>query len=147
MRIVVCASMTLSKRLVEIERELKSRGHAVILPKHTHDYAILPDEGDMHRESARNKIDEDLIRGYFAKIDQNDCILVVNETRRGIENYIGGNSFLEMGFAHVLHKPIYILHPIPDMGYTDEIVAMRPTVINGDMERISPSIWREYHRR
>jgi hypothetical protein len=136
MNIVVCASMTLSKRLLEIERELTERGHAVVLPEHTHDYASLPEESDIHLESAHNKIKEDLIRGYFAKIAKGDCILVVNETRRGIENYIGGNSFLEMGFAHVLEKQIYLLNPIPDMPYTDEIVAMRPIVIHGDLETI-----------
>ena len=136
MKVVVCASMTLSKRLVEIENELLAKGHTVVLPEHTHHYATLPAEDDMHRESSQNKIDEDLIRGYFHKIKDSDCVLVVNETRRGIENYIGGNSFLEMGFAHVLNKPIYLFNPIPDMGYTDEIVAMRPVIIEGDLSLI-----------
>lgn len=136
MKIIVCASMTLSKRLLEIEQELTGRGHTIVLPEHTHDYAILPDEEDMHRESAHNKIKEDLIRGYFTKIADGDCILVVNEKRHGIVNYIGGNSFLEMGFAHVLNKPIYLLNPVPVMPYSDEIVAMQPIVINGDFENI-----------
>jgi len=42
-----------------------------------------------------------------------------------------------MGFAYVLEKGIYLLNPIPDIGYRDEIVAMQPTVINGDLDLIN----------
>lgn len=51
-------------------------------------------------------------------------------------NYVGGNTFLEMGFAHVLGKPIFMQFPIPDMGYRDEMEAMNPRVINGDLAAI-----------
>jgi predicted RNA-binding protein with PUA domain len=62
--------------------------------------------------------------------------LVVNEDLNNVEGYIGGNTFLEMGFAHVLNKKIFLLNPIPEMGYEDEIVAMKPVVLNNDLEKI-----------
>jgi predicted RNA-binding protein with PUA domain len=62
--------------------------------------------------------------------------LVVNEDLNGIKGYIGGNSFLEMGFAHVLNKKIFLLNPISEMGYEDEIVAMKPVILNGDLDKI-----------
>ena len=62
--------------------------------------------------------------------------MVVNVNKKGILNYIGGNSFLEMGFAHILNKPIFILNEIPEMIYTDEILAMQPVVLNGDLLKI-----------
>ena len=55
-----------------------------------------------------------------------------------IENYIGGNSFLEMGMAYYLGKPIYLLNPIPEMPYISEIEAMEPTVLSGDLAANSP---------
>jgi len=41
-----------------------------------------------------------------------------------------------MGFAHVLHKKIFLLNDIPDLSYTDEISAMRPICLNGKLEDI-----------
>jgi len=67
-----------------------------------------------------------------------DALLVANFDKHGIKNYIGGNAFLEMGFAHVLNQKIYLLNPIPRMPYYEtEIVAMRPMVINGDLSKIA----------
>ena len=112
-------------------------GHEVVLPEHTREYALMDTLDKVVTESARNKINEDLIRGYYRKIEENDAILIANFTKNGIEGYIGGNAFLEMGFAYVLEKGIYLLNPIPDIGYRDEIVAMQPTVINGDLDLIN----------
>lgn len=66
------------------------------------------------RIKTENKIENDLIRDYFEKIKNADAILVVNVDKEGISNYIGGNSFLEMGFAHILNKPIFILDLLPN---------------------------------
>lgn len=136
MRVVVCGSMTESRLMLDLERRLREAGHGVDLPEFTGSYASLEDTSQMHVESARNKMEHDLIRRYFYKIRDGDAILVANVKRHGIENYIGGNSFLEMGFAHVLSKPIYLLNPIPQMLYSDEIVAMRPIIVNGDLSLI-----------
>lgn len=136
MKITICGSMTCSKEMLEIEKELLKLRHTVILPPHTKDYVGLNSFKEMHGESAHNKIKEDLIRDYYNKIKDSDAILVVNEKRNEIDGYIGGNSFLEMGFAHVLNKRIFLLKNIPNISYKDEIEAMRPMVINGDLSKI-----------
>ena len=41
-----------------------------------------------------------------------------------------------MGFANVLGKKIYLLNDVPDMIYTDEILAMQPKIINNDLTKI-----------
>lgn len=128
--------MSASKEMVDIEKKLTALGHSVVLPEFTYDYAKMDTIDKMHTESARNKVQYDLIRGYFDKIKEGDAIVVVNMERKGIKGYVGGNSFLEMGFAHILNKPIYLLHQIPDMGYRDEIEAMNPILLNGDVSKI-----------
>ncbi|MEK7094820.1 MAG: hypothetical protein AAB886_01805, partial [Patescibacteria group bacterium] len=66
-----------------------------------------------------------------------DAVLALNLDRKGIPNYIGGNTFLELGFAHVLDKKIYLFNPVPDIHFYDtEIIAMRPVILNGDLARI-----------
>ena len=136
MKIVICGSMTASKEMVAAEKKLIEMGHEVVLPEFTNHYAGMDTLNKMHTESARNKVKYDLIRGYFSIIKNGDAILVINIDRKSIKGYIGGNSFLEMGFAYVLNKPIYLLHQIPDVGYQDELEAMNPIIINGDYTKI-----------
>lgn len=129
--------MTAAKEMLEAEKELLAIGHEVILPKFTKNYAELENDEARRNESYKNKLNHDLIRGYFDEIRDSDAVLVLNLERKGVKGYIGGNSFLEMGFAHILDKKIFLMHDIPDMGYRDEIIAMAPTVIHNDYKRIS----------
>jgi hypothetical protein len=63
--------------------------------------------------------------------------LVLNFDKNGIKNYIGANTFLEIWFAHVHHKKIFLLNDFPDQPYIhDEIHAMEPIVINNDLTLI-----------
>lgn len=137
MKIVICGSMTASREMAEAEKTLKELGHEIVLPEFTHEYASLDTIDKMHTESARHKVEYDLIRGYFEKIKSSDAVLIVNVEKKGVKGYIGGNSFLEMGFAFVLNKPIYLLHEIPNISYRDEIEAMSPIILNRDFSKIS----------
>lgn len=129
--------MSASKEMVEVEKQLLTLGHEVVLPEFTHDYAAMATIDRAHTESIRNKVQHDLIRAHFNKIQAGEAILVVNIERNNVIGYIGGNSFLEIGFAFVLNKPIYLLYPIPECSYRDEIEAMRPIILAGDITKIS----------
>jgi uncharacterized membrane protein (UPF0127 family) len=48
---------------------------------------------------------------------KSDAVLVLNYDRKGIKNYIGGNTLMEIGFAHVLNKKIYLMNPIPEIEF------------------------------
>jgi hypothetical protein len=136
MKIVICGSMTASRRMLELQKQLIIKGHKVILPESVDKYVKSENIEKLHSESTKIKIQFDLIRGYYRKIQKSNAILVVNVDRKGIKNYIGGNSFLEIGFAHVLGKKIFLLNSIPQMSYNDEIKAMKPTVLNGNLSSI-----------
>jgi hypothetical protein len=140
MKIVVCGSMTASKEMIEAKEKLEDVGHQVVLPEFTHDYAKLDSLKDMHLESAQNKVQHDLIKKYYYKIQDGDAVLVINVERKGVIGYIGGNTLLEMGFALILDKPIYLMYEIPEMGYKDEILAMQPILLNGDLNSIKEKI-------
>jgi hypothetical protein len=129
--------MSASKEMVEVEKQLLTLGHEVVLPEFTHDYAAMATIDRAHTESIRNKVQHDLIRAHFNKIQAGEAILVVNIERNNVIGYIGGNSFLEIGFAFVLNKPIYLLYPIPECSYRDEIEAMRPIILAGDITKIN----------
>ena len=133
MIITICASMTLADRIREVQRELQDLGHTVFVPVEVDafDYG-----GATTEERAALKREHDLIREHWRKIEKSDAILVLNEDVKGVRHYIGGNSFLEMGFAHVRDLPIYLMHHVPEMPYASEMDAMDPIVINGDLTLI-----------
>lgn len=143
MKIVICASIEFTYEIEEISEKLKSVGHDVETPLTSQ--RILSGELTMEEfmkekesngDEAFRKISDDVIRRYYEIIKNSDAVLVVNYDKKGIENYIGGNTFLEMGFAHVLNKKIYLLNPIPEMGYRDEIVAMQPIILDENLDKI-----------
>ena len=145
MNIVICTSIDFSDRVKEVADFLIKKGHKVDLPFYTkkiiagevslEDYLKVKDaKGDI---SFREKAGEDLIKRYFRLIEKTDVILVLNHSKKGIKNYIGGNTFLEMGFAYVLNKKIFLLNPIPDISYRDEIEAMRPIILKGNLRKIT----------
>ncbi len=146
MKIVICGSILFTEDIRKISAELKSAGHQTEIPLTSQKIIsgeLTMDEFKKEKESngdsSFRKIQDDVIKRYYDLIADSDCVLVINIEKNGIPGYIGGNTFLEMGFAHVLNKPIYLLNQIPDMGYRDEIVAMRPIVINNDLNKINSS--------
>lgn len=78
-----------------------------------------------------------MIRKHYEKIKNADAILVVNFEKKGIKNYVGGNSFLEMGFAYILKRKIFLLNDIPKLKfYREEIMAVEPIILHGDLSKI-----------
>ena len=143
MKITICASINFTPKIKEIAEKLSELGHEVEIPKYSQKIingeitlekfaAIKQKQGDM----VFRKSGEDLIKRYYIIIKNSDSILVINMDKNGIENYIGANTFLEMGFAYILNKKIFLLNNIPDMHCKDEILAMSPIIINGDLEKI-----------
>ena len=133
MKVTLCGSVHFAKEMQETKRVLAAMGHEVLLPDELQGEGIpILDEHD----AVRRKIEFDLIRRHWGKIQQSDAILVLNYDKGDVRNYIGGNSFLEMGFAHVLRKKVYVLHDIPDVPYRVEILAMSPVVLHGDLRRL-----------
>ena len=133
MKIGILGSMQYTEKMLEIRDQLKELGHdAFVTDLHK------PFIGKSDKEKERIKIDQknnkDAIREMWRLMQDAEAVLVLNLDKHGIKNYIGGNTFLEIGFAHVLNQKIFLYNPIPDMPYyKTEIEAMKPVVINGDL--------------
>ncbi len=136
MKIIICGSISAAKEMILVEKELINRGFIVTIPKMPNDLDILERSKVNISERVVDKIKFDLIRSYYEKIKQSDIVLIVNPEKNGIKGYIGGNTLIEMAFAHVLDKKLYCLYEIPNMTYSSEILAMQPIVLNGNLENI-----------
>lgn len=143
MKITILGSSAFRKEKVELFDRLKKLGHEPIIHPH---YIESVKEGRtdiMDRiakgEHAQLKIENDYIMWYYNAIVSSDAVLAVNLEKNSQKNYIGGNVFLEIGFAYVNGKKIFLYNDYPakdECRYLDEIEAMQPIVINGDLEKI-----------
>lgn len=129
--------MQFHREMASAQKALEGAGHTVLVPKDL--YALDHNEAYMDSDKDRisAKIEHDFIREHFKKIETSDAILVLNYDKKGIPGYIGGNTFLEMGYAFGLDKRIYLLHPVPDMDYRVEMHAMQPVILGGDLTKLS----------
>lgn len=142
MTITICSSLSFIDRILAVAEELRARGHTALIPYSAEmvaDGSLTQTAINSEKEtgtSFERTIRNDAIRGHHAKIMRSDAILVLNEEKNGIAGYIGGSVFLEMGFAHVAHKRMFLLYPIPNMAYSDEMRAMGPIILHGDLREI-----------
>ncbi len=137
MRVAICASMVFSEQMLAVKAQLEEMGHEAIVSSFVDAY-VGKTVAEKEKITVFHKNERDAIREFWEEIKASDAILVLNYDRRGIENYVGGNTLMEIGFAHVLKKKIFLLNPIPEISfYKSEIEACKPVVLDGDLRKIA----------
>lgn len=140
--IAICSSAYFYRHVVELEQKLQVLGYEVIIPKNARQ---MKESGDYDVSHYKTWFDDaadydkkaDFMRSHFAEEEKSDAILVVNDTKNGIEHYIGGNVLIEMAIAFYLNKKIFVLHDLPeDSTYIEEIKGMQPILLNGQLEKL-----------
>lgn len=138
MKITICGSISFMDNMEELAAILESQGfNEIYRPIGVGGHEKEFKDNMTMQEDGQRKIDLDLINMHWHKILKSDCILVANYEKKNIPGYVGGNTFLEMGFAFVTGKPIFMLNPIPDMGYSSEMQGMQPMIIDNDLSKIA----------
>ncbi len=137
MKIGVIASMQFTDKMLEVCEKLKELGHEGFVTD-LHKAMIGKNSNEIEKIKIDQKNNKDAIREFWNAMQGADAVLVLNYDKNGIKNYIGGNTFLEIGFAHILNQKIFLLNPIPEIPYyKSEIEAMKPIILNGDLNKIS----------
>jgi nucleoside 2-deoxyribosyltransferase len=127
MKIAISGNVYMLPDIMEVQEQLEARKHKVIP---TFEYLDELEEQN-EKKKEKNRL------SFFDKLKKSDALLVVNNTlKNGRKNYISGSSFLEMGFAHALGKKLFLLQGVPDVSYKDEILAMKPIILNGNVNNI-----------
>lgn len=96
--IVLCGSMKVKEKILEVASKLESMEYNVLLPVE----CMQGVEKIIASRAHLNRIID----------ESNEIILIVNETKNGIENYIGPNSFAEISFGFYYNKRVYLLNDI-----------------------------------
>ena len=142
MKITICRSIKFADKIVDLYKQLESLGHEPQI--HQDMFGIARGTAKELIEAKNNgehyqvKIKYNFIKAWHDLIVSGDAILVCNFDKNGVKNYIGGNTLMEMGFAHVNNKKIFLLNSLPkELSYIDEIKAMVDVILNGDLTKIN----------
>ena len=136
MRIGIIGSMQLTEKMLEIRDKLSAQGHDAYVTSLAAPFIGRTDE-EKEQIKLHQKTHNDAIREFWRLMQGGDAVLVLNLEKGGIPNYIGGNTFLEIGFAHVLNQKIFVYNPLPENKfYKTEIEVMNPIIIYGDLSQI-----------
>lgn len=138
MKITICGSLQFIKEMNNVKSLLEKRGHTILLPlsaetNQSKDYWNKLKSSDI-REFARQKGKR--MKGHFGKIKSSDAILVLNYDKNGKRNYIGANTLTEMAVAFEHGKKIFVLNPLPEDWHYEEMVAMSPICLDGNLDKL-----------
>lgn len=119
--IILCGSMKVKDKILEIAKTLEKDGYNVLIPRECFE--------DLDKATAS--------RIHFDKIcdSNNEIVLVVNATKNGIDNYIGPNSFAEIAFGFYFNKRVYLLNDIYEP-YKDELEGWKVIPLKGNLDLI-----------
>lgn len=139
MKVTICASIRFIKEIRKARRILEKQGHEALIPLSAERKEDKQFWNRLRRSSLKDftLLKGKIMRMHFDKIRLADAILVLNYDKDGGQNYIGPNTFLEVGMAFDSRKKIFILNPLmeEDPNY-EELVSMSPIILNGDFSKI-----------
>ncbi len=131
MKITICGSMYHIDAMVRAEATLSQLGYEIATPNRSenHDHTTRADKERVARKGF-------LIKDHFDKITSSEAVLIFNEEKNGVPGYIGGNTLMEMAFAYAQGIEIFMWRSAPDLSYKDEVMAMEPIILDGDITAI-----------
>jgi len=135
MRIFIICSKKFYDRIPEIQRGLEENGHVITLPN-TYDDPATEERYKNLGSAEHSGWKAGMIKQSADTITNNDAVVVLNFEKNGVQNYIGGATFLEMYDAFRLGKKIFLYNNIPNGILTDEIIGFNPIVVNGNLEKV-----------
>ena len=108
--------MQYTDKMLEVRDELIKLGHSAFLTTLADPFVGKTNE-EIEKIKIHQKNNLDAIREFWNLMQGADAILVMNLDKNNIQYYIGGNTLMEIGFAHVLNQKIFLYNPIPEIPY------------------------------
>ena len=139
MKITVCGSLQFGEEMKKSQKELEKLGHKVFMPKSLEENQEKSHWNNLKKENIEEftQIYGERMKIHFNKIKNSEAIVIFNYDKKNIKNYIGPSSFLEMGVAFSEGKKVFTINPIPQENHHDELVAINPVCLYGDLTKLS----------
>ncbi|MCK4650332.1 hypothetical protein KAT36_03815 [Candidatus Pacearchaeota archaeon] len=135
MKIFIACSKHFYVEIKKIAEVLESMGHEVSYPN-SYDDPFAEERFKQMSAKEHIKWKAMMMNKDKGNIEPQDAVLILNFEKKGISNYIWGATFLEVYVSWELGKKIFFYNPLPDCSFTDELIAINPIIINGDLSLI-----------
>lgn len=119
--IILCGSMKVKNKILKVKEILENNNFDVLLPE----------------ECLRGVNKREASRSHFSRIISNDAyVLIINEEKNGIRNYIGPNTLCEIAFSFYYNRKIFLLNDIYEP-YKDELEGWGVISLKGDLTKLN----------
>lgn len=135
MKIFIISSASFYDRIPPIKEYLEKKGFELVMPN-TYENPTLEKEILETGHEAHVELEKKLFKMSEEKIKSVDAVLCLNYEKRGIQNYIGGATFIEIYEAFKNNKKIYLYHDIPEGMLYDELSGFDSIVIHENLDLI-----------
>lgn len=130
-KITICGSITFFEEFENLKIALEKSNLEVFIPNKKEGITKDCKKVCINEQTDLKKYFIDV---HLEKIKNSDAIIVANYKKNDIKNYIGANTFLEMGFAYALSKKIFLLNNIPNQLNALEIKGLKPICLDGNLD-------------
>lgn len=147
MKLTLCGSIAFIREMDALRQQLEALGHEVKMPPLTRedhtgatvsslDYYATKKLALVNPTHGFWTTHDRAIRAHFQKVEWADAVVIANYDKNGIAGYVGPNTLMEIGLAFHFNKKIFLLNPIPEISYKEELLGMKPIMLNGALEKI-----------
>ena len=124
-RVVLCGSKRFKDEILQLGEELKNRGYDAVVPR---EFIV-----DMKKKDAS------LLHFKEISDERTDAVLVVNEKKEDLDNYIGANSFAEVAMGFFKGKKVYLKNDIYPP-YEEELFGWDVIPLKGNIDEVFKKI-------
>lgn len=140
-KLVICGSMLFFEEMIKCQQQLRDWGIEAIVPKEENETVRLYNEEqfiDFKRKVSRT---------YLKKIRDKDTmgVLIYNAEKRGINNYIGANTLVELAMAFTWNRKIFLLNDIY-LPLKEELQAWDCICLNGNLHKLKDEFFKNNTR-
>jgi hypothetical protein len=135
MKIMILCSKHFYDKITPIAEFLEKKGNKLKMPN-SFEEPMAEEKIKLLSKEEHIKWKGEMMRKDEENIQPQDAVLVLNFEKKGISNYIGGATFLEIYMAWRLNKKIFFYNPLPNCSFTDELKGFNPIILNGDLSKI-----------
>jgi len=130
--VALCGSMKFIEQMKRLATDLQVLDISSYFPKEEEKELIRGDRGDEGYANEKG----DYIHTHLVKIRHCEKVLVANFDKNGVRGYVGPNSLIELAFGYALDKKLYLLYPPGEQSCSSEILGLKPTILEGNLERL-----------
>ena len=138
MKIFIICDKDFAYKIPTIKSELEKNSHIVLIPNYYNPNSIENIFKTKKQETDR-KIE--IKNENYNKILESDAVLVLNYTKFGLENYIGGDCYSSTLFASQNGKIVYLINSLPNNLSNRTINSLEPIILNGNLNSLSDAIY------